>query len=106
MNSLSPALITLAVILPFLALTIGLQFWILRHRQPDAARIKVLRILLGIIFSAVLALLALLIIFGPDGIRFTSDLLLTLLALFLVALVIAYGIHSCQRRLGQKSPRS
>ena len=105
MNTITPILIALAVLVPLLALMACLYLWVQRHRQPDAARLKVLRGLLWFLFFVLLAWLASLIIFGVTGITSSMSMVsvvLSLSSLLLVAASIAFQIHQCQRRLRHK----
>ena len=102
MNTITPYLIAVAVLLPLLALMVSLYLWVQRHRQPDAVRIKVLFGLLWFLLFAVLAGIASLIIFGSGGITSASSVLLPLASITLVAATIAFQIRQCQRRLRNK----
>src|SRR5271157_269035 len=98
MNTITPCLIAVAVLLPLLALMVSLYLWVQRHRQPDAARVKVLFGLLWFLFFIVLAGGASLIILGGGGITSASSVLLPLASILLVAGSIAFQIRQCQRR--------
>ena len=104
MNNVTPYLIAVAVLLPLLALMVSLYLWVQRHRQPDAARIKVLFGLLWFLLFGVLAGVASasLIIFGGTGITSAEVVLLPLSSILLVAASIAFQIRQCQRRLRHK----
>lgn len=99
MNTSTPYVIALVVLIPLLALMVGLYFWVQRHRQPDAARIKVLFGLLWFLFLVVVAGGASLIIFGSRGMTSTWTVFLPLVSIMLVACSIAFQIRQCQRRL-------
>ena len=100
MNTIIPYLIAVALWLPLLALMVRLHLWVRRHRQPDAARIKILFGLLWILLFIFLVWLASLI-FSGRGITLAVSVLLPVLFL-LVAASIAFQIRQCQRRLRQK----
>jgi hypothetical protein len=102
MNSITPYLIAAAVLLPLLALTVGLLVWVQRHPQPDAARIKVLYVLLWFLLVTVLAIVAACIIFPSQGTLSTWSVLFTLASIALVAASISFQIRQCQRRLRRK----
>lgn len=102
MNTITPYLIAVAVLLPLLALMVSLYLWVQRHRQPDTARITVLFGLLWFLLFAVLAGVASLIMFGGAGITSASSVLLPLASIMLVATSIAFQIRQCQRRLRHK----
>ena len=101
MNTINPFLIAVALLLPLLALMVSLHLWVQRHRQPDAARIKVLFGLLWILLLIFLAWLASLIFSGGGGITSAVRVLLPV-SFLLVAASIAFQIRQCQRRLRQK----
>ena len=102
MNTITPYLIAVAVLLPLLALMISLYLWVQRHRQPDAARVKVLFGLLWFLLFAVLAGVAFLIMVGGAGIISALSVLMPLASIMLVASGIALQIRQCQRRLRHK----
>jgi hypothetical protein len=105
MSTITPLIITLAVLSPLLALMVSLYLRVQRHRQPDAARIKVLRGLLWFLFFVVLTWLLSLILFGVFGaadIFSAESVLLPPCSILLVTAGIFYQIHQCQRRWGQK----
>ena len=102
MNTLTPYLIAVAVLLPLLVLMVSLYLWVQRHRQPDAARLKVLHGLLWFLFFVLLAWLASLIIFRGSGIPSATSVLLRLSWILLVAVSIAFQIRQCQQKLRQK----
>ena len=102
MNTITPYLIAVAVLLPLLALMVSLYLWVQRHHEPDAARVKVLFGLLWFLLLAVLAGVASLIIFGGTGITSAKVVLLPLSSILLVAASIAFQIRQCQRRLRHK----
>jgi hypothetical protein len=102
MSAISPILIALAVVLPQIVLMAGLYLWVSRNRQPDVARIKVFRGLLWFILFIFLALLAALIVLGPNSTHSTEDFLLPFGPLFLLAVLCVYQIQLCQRRLRNK----
>ncbi|MEI6394966.1 MAG: hypothetical protein WCT12_28145 [Verrucomicrobiota bacterium] len=102
MNTITPYLIAVAVLLPLLALMVSLYLWVQRHRQRDAARIKVLFGLLWFLLFAVLAGGACLVIFGSGGITSVSSVLFPLASIMLVAASIAFQIRQCQQRLRHK----
>ena len=102
MNTIAPYLIAAAILLPLLALTGSLYLWVQRHRQPDAARVKVLFGLLRFLFFIVLAEVASLIIIGGGGITSAASVLLPLASIMLVAASIGFQIRQCQQRLRHK----
>src|SRR5262245_20533744 len=102
MNTITPYLIAVAVLLPLLALMVSLYVWVQRHPHHDAARINVLFGLLWFLFFVVLAGVASFIIFGGTGITSAKSVLLPLSSILLVAASIAFQIRQCQRRLGDK----
>jgi hypothetical protein len=102
MNTIAPILIAVVVLLPLLALMVGLYLWVQRHRRPDAARLKVLYGLLWFLFSILLIGLAALIIFGGSGITSVESVLMPLSSFLLVAASIVFQIRQCQQRLRQK----
>lgn len=102
MNTLIPYLIAVAVVLPLLALMVSLYLWVQRHRQPDAARLKILYGLLWFLFLVLSAWLASLLIFGGSGITSAVNVLSPVSSLLLVTGSIAFQIRQCQRRLRHK----
>jgi tryptophan-rich sensory protein len=99
MNTITPYLVAAAVLLPLLALMVSLYLWVQRHRQPDAARVKLLFGLLWFLLFIVLAGVASLIIFRDGGITSASSVLLPPASIMLVAASIAFQIRQSQRRL-------
>jgi len=102
MNTIIPLLIALAVLLPLLVLIVSLYLWVQRHRQPDAARLKILYGLLWFLFFVLLAWLASLSIFADSGITPAPSVLLPVSSILLVAASIGFQIRQCRQRLRQK----
>jgi hypothetical protein len=102
MNTLAPILIGVVVLLPLLALMVCLYLWVQRHRQPDAARLKMLHCLLWLLFCVLLIWLASLIILGGSGITSAASVFLPLCSILIVAASIALQMRQCQQRLRQK----
>ena len=102
MNTSTPDLLAVAILLPVLALMVCLYLWVQRHRQPDAARLKALHGLLWFLFLVLLAWIASVISFGGFGITSVATVLLPLSSILLVAVSIAFQIRQCHQRLRQK----
>ena len=75
-----------------------LYLWVQRHRHPDVARLKVLRVLLwSLSFTALMWLLAV-IAYGP-ALAASETVLVAVFGLCLPAISIAFEIRQCLRRI-------
>ena len=99
MSAFTPLLIGLIVSAPLVVLTAWLYLWLQRRRYSDAARLKVLRILLSCVtgLTAVYAIWRL-ASSGTSAGSATSSLSLPG-ALLLAYVSIFFQIYECRRRL-------
>jgi hypothetical protein len=102
MSTITPILITLAVVSPLLALAVILRLWVQRHRQPGAARVRVLRCFFWFDVLLLLGFLALRIVYRGAGTATLADDLSVISSLLFVAAITPITIHACNQKLQRK----
>lgn len=101
---LTPLFIALAAVTPLLVLTVLLLRWIGRQPEPDRARIRVLRVLLGAVVVIAMIQIGGLFLQHHAGGATGWSAWLSLGAPMLMALAIAASIHDCRNRLARRFP--
>lgn len=101
-SSLSPLFIAAAAFLPMLILLVGLHLWVRRHRQPDVARLRMLRGLRWCLLFVSIAWLVSAVVLASEGRASGASPFLAAASLMISGLTIELQIRQCQRNMAGK----
>ena len=101
-SSLSPLFIAAAAFLPMLIFLVGLHLWVRRHRQPDVARLRMLRGLRWCLLFVSVAWLVSAVVLSSEGSASGANPFLGAASLMLSGLTIELQIRQCQRNMAGK----
>ena len=101
-SSLSPLFIAAAAFLPMLILLMGLHLWVSRHRQPDLARLRMLRGLRWCWLFAGVAWLVSAVVLASEGRASGASPFLAAASLMIAGLTLELQIRQCRRNIAGK----